>query len=306
MNKVGIFNRAVKLKQRLRFGYNPEVQYLRDEVARRTVDRVSFINRDLSKLIDYGSGSSNFTNQLVEYKRDSSDIVKSKVKELWLLDSCRDLIERHPFDQLSIPIHRVVHDEETYQHPEAGYFDGLISNLSLHWCNDLPGVLKNINSCLKPDGMFMGSIFTTDTLFELRTSLQIAEMERLGGVSPHVSPLVRSEDLSSLLKQTGFELITIDVEEIQVAYPDLLSLMKDLQMMGESNALEGILDIKLSKDVLMACDSIYKTLHGEVDKDRIILPLTYRILFFICWKLLPSQPKPLQRGSATVNMKDVL
>ena len=42
---------------------------------------------------------------------------------------------------------------------------------------------------LKPDGVFIASMFGGDTLFELRTSMQLAELEREGGVSPRVSPM---------------------------------------------------------------------------------------------------------------------
>ena len=46
-----------------------------------------------------------------------------------------------------------------------------------------------IREALKPDGVFMGALFGGDTLFELRTALQLAEVDREGGVSPHVSPM---------------------------------------------------------------------------------------------------------------------
>jgi hypothetical protein len=51
------------------------------------------------------------------------------------------------------------------------------------------GVLVQIREALKPDGVFIGALFGGDTLFELRTSLQLAETEREGGISPHVSPM---------------------------------------------------------------------------------------------------------------------
>lgn len=51
---------------------------------------------------------------------------------------------------------------------------------SLHWVNDLPGVLKKIKSCLKEDGVFLGAMFGGETLYELRTALQVAETEMEG------------------------------------------------------------------------------------------------------------------------------
>ena len=43
---------------------------------------------------------------------------------------------------------------------------------------------------LKPDGVFIGGMFGGETLVELRVALQLAEMEREGGFSPHISPFV--------------------------------------------------------------------------------------------------------------------
>ena len=43
---------------------------------------------------------------------------------------------------------------------------------------------------LKKDGAFIGSMFGGETLFELRVSLQLAGLERQGGISSHISPFV--------------------------------------------------------------------------------------------------------------------
>ena len=46
--------------------------------------------------------------------------------------------------------------------------------------NDLPGAMSEICRVLKPDSPLIGAIFAGDTLFELRCSLQLAELERCG------------------------------------------------------------------------------------------------------------------------------
>lgn len=55
-----------------------------------------------------------------------------------------------------------------------------------------------IKEALKPDGVFLGALFGGDTLFELRTSLQLAEVEREGGISPHVSPMTGAYLVNSI------------------------------------------------------------------------------------------------------------
>lgn len=64
-------------------------------------------------------------------------------------------------------------------------------------------------------------------------------MEREGGISPHISPMADSRDVSNLLGRAGFTLLTVDVDEVKVAYPSMWELMEDLRDMGESNAVIG-------------------------------------------------------------------
>ena len=58
----------------------------------------------------------------------------------------------------------------------AECFDLIVSILSLHNVNDLPGVLVQARRALKPDGLFMAALFGGDTLFELRDSVAAGEI----------------------------------------------------------------------------------------------------------------------------------
>lgn len=66
-----------------------------------------------------------------------------------------------------------------------------------------------IQQVLKPDGVFIGAIVGGDSLYELRCSLQLAETEREGGFSPHISPYTAVTDLGNLLGQAGFNMLTV-------------------------------------------------------------------------------------------------
>ncbi len=46
--------------------------------------------------------------------------------------------------------------------------------------NDLPKALSEVIRVLKPDAPLVGAMFAGDTLFELRSALQLAELEREG------------------------------------------------------------------------------------------------------------------------------
>ena len=185
--------------------------------------------------------------------------------------------------------------------PES--FDMVMSSLSMHWINDLPGILSQINSVLKPDAPFIGAMLGGDTLFELRTSLQLSDLERKGGISPHVSPLADVRDVGGLLQKAGFKMLTVDVDDIIVDYPDTFALMQDLQAMGESNAILGREMGPIGRDVLLANDAIYRSLHGNEDGS---IPATFRIIYMIGWREGENQPQPLARGSGQASLKEIL
>lgn len=204
---------------------------------------------------------------------------------------------------LTVEIERRVVDEEALPFEENS-LDCVVCCGSLHWTNDLPGALIQIQRALKPDGLFIGAVCGGDTLFELRTALQLAEQEREGGISPRVSPMADSRDMVSLLSRAGFNIPTVDTDDVQVNYPSIFELMSDLQDMGESNAVIHRRAI-LKRDTLLAASAIYPSLHSEEGSGNTI-PATYHIIYMVGWKPDPSQRKPLKRGQATSSMKDVL
>ena len=80
-----------------------------------------------------------------------------------------------PFND-EINLTREVLDDEERLPFESNTFDAVLSSLSMHWINDLPSLLAQINNVLKPDAPFVAAMFGGDTLYELRTSLQLADL----------------------------------------------------------------------------------------------------------------------------------
>lgn len=110
------------------------------------------------------------------------------MKKLIMCDMSEKSLNRDINVPYPIEVERRVVDEELLPFEENS-LDAVVSSLSLNWVNDLPGALIQIKNSLKPDGVFIGAMFGGDTLFELRTSLQLAEVERESGISPRVSPM---------------------------------------------------------------------------------------------------------------------
>ncbi|KAH6713532.1 S-adenosyl-L-methionine-dependent methyltransferase [Leptodontidium sp. MPI-SDFR-AT-0119] len=309
-----VFNRHTKYLQKERAAANPErsrqVDYLKDEVAMRLSERLLDINRHFDHVLDLGANSCNIARALTlpdpypDPTKESAPI-STRLSKLTAVDSSRNMLYRDadlPFNQ-EINLTREVLDDEERLPFAANTFDAVLSSLSMHWINDLPSLLAQINNILKPDAPFVAAMFGGDTLYELRTSLQLADQERRGGVSPHVSPLADVRDMGGLLQKAGFKMLTVDVDDIIVDFPDSFSLMQDLQAMGESNAILGRESGPIKRDVLLANEGIYRELHGNEDGS---LPATFRMIYMIGWKEGPNQAEPLARGSGDINIKDIL
>ncbi len=197
---------------------------------------------------------------------------------------------------------RLVVDEEFLPFAPAA-FDLVLSNLALHWVNDLPGTLSQIRRCLKPDGLFLGAMLGGETLHELRQSLAAGEIEVEDGISPRVSPFAEIRDLGNLLQRAGFALPVTDMDTITVSYEDPLRLMRDLRAMGESNAVGERRKSFTRRATLMGAARHYRE---KFDDNEGRVPATFQIIYMAAWAPDPSQPQPLKPGSARSRLSDAL
>lgn len=196
----------------------------------------------------------------------------------------------------------VAADEEWLPFADAS-FDLVVSNLSLHWVNDLPGTLAQIRRILKPDGLFLGALLGGDTLVELRRAWMEAELAEEGGAGPRVAPFADVRDCGALLQRAGFALPVADCDTIAVTYTDPMRLMADLRGMGESNAVAGRRKHFTRRATMLRMIASYGDLFTGADGR---MPATFHIVTLTAWAPHASQPQPLKPGSAKINLADVL
>jgi SAM-dependent methyltransferase len=196
----------------------------------------------------------------------------------------------------------VVADEEALPFAE-GSLDLVLSVLSLHWVNDLPGTLLQIARALKPDGLLLAAMIGGDSLRELREALLRAELEVEDGVSPRVSPLADLRDLGGLLQRAGFALPVVDVDSLTVTYPSALALMRDLRGMGETGTDRNRRRGLTRRATLLRAAALYEEAHGDA-AGRI--PASVDILYLTGWAPHSAQPQPLRPGSARARLAEAL
>lgn len=315
-------------------------EYIREEISLNIVSRLEYIMKDFTSVAEIGCGkgwiyrilsapdeltnqgaSEESTDRLlrenqqfnpneypIQKKIESNEQIdesqnnalfkKWNMSQYVLIDQCEDNLIYIP-DVPDIELVRVLANEERLP-LNSNSFDLIMSGHYLHNINDLEGVFKQINDALKPDGCFVGAMFGGNTLHELKSCFVWAEHEREGGVSPHVSPMVGIRDVGDLMTGSGFNLPTIDSDEIVVYYPDAFTLMKHLQLMGEGNVISNRRP-NISKETLLAAAALYDELF--YDKEKGGIPATFELIYMIGWKQHDNQPKPKLRGSAEFSLK---
>lgn len=158
-SSMNIFDRSTKLLQRERAANASDVKlydYIKDEVGYRLSDRIFDIKRNFKRALDFGCGRGHV----------SKNILKESVEELILTDMSQTALNQAETNEGIKVERKIIDEEELIYKPDS--LDLVISCLSLHWVNDLPGCFKSINNCLKQDGVFMAAIFGGETLYELR------------------------------------------------------------------------------------------------------------------------------------------
>lgn len=278
--------RAVRAHRSRAAGGLSEYDFLFRAAAEGLADRLADVRRNFPRVLDLGCHDGFLADYLTPNHREGV---------LVQCDLSEEMARRAPG-------HRVTADEELLPFAPAS-FDLVISCLSLHWVNDLPGCLVQARQALKPDGLFLAVMLGGETLRELRAALLMADTELSGGAGPRVSPFAEVRDAGDLLGRAGFALPVADTSTQTVSYAEPLKLMNDLRGMGEANAVRSRNRAFTRRETILRAAEIYRETHGG-DDGRI--PATFEMITLTAWAPAETQPKPLAPGSGQVSLTEVL
>ncbi len=273
-----IFDRALYARRRARAARRTADRFLLTEAAEHLAERLSTVRRHFDHGLELSS-------------RPESAGLLAPFADIWTRTVLSAGEGEGPIaDEEALPFA-----------PET--FDLVVSTLSLHAVNDLPGALVQIRRVLKPDGLFLAALFAGENLRELRAAFAAGETEMRGGLSPRVAPFAEVRALGGLLQRAGFALPVADSERTTVHYSEFKTLADDLRAMGETNALTERDKHPLRRDVLGAALTHYASEHSD-EAGKLIT--TFEIVYLTGWAPHESQPKPLRPGSAAARLADAL
>lgn len=275
-----------------------EHDFLLREVAERLADRLADVRRDFPTALDLGCHSGILARTL-EGRGGIRTLVQCDLSPAMAAHA--SVMSRASGKSPPARIVTLAADEEALPFAPKS-FDLVMSCLSLHWVNDLPGALLQIRRCLKPDGLFLAAWLGGETLRELRACWMEAELGEEDGAGIHVSPFADVRDAGALLQRAGFALPVTDAERLMVRYGDAFSLMRDLRGMGETNATVVRRRSVTRRRTLARMAALYDSRFAEEGR----IPATFDIVYLTAWAPDESQQKPLRPGSAAARLADAL
>lgn len=268
-----------------------DAEFLHREIGERLVERLDEVKRAFGCVLDLGCRDGSLA-RAVARRHGVERVIQADVSPA--------------FARLARASNRffpTVAADEEFLPFAPGSFDLVVSNLALHWVNDLPGALIQLRRALKPDGLLLAAMFGGETLTELRQALLQAELTEEGGASPRVSPYADVRDSGSLLQRAGFAMPVVDRDRIQVTYEHVFSLMADLRLMGETNALRERRRGFTRRATMLTAAEEY--LRRYADKSGRLIA-NFEIVYLTAWAPGPGQPQPLKPGSAAHRLAEAL
>ncbi len=288
-DSMTVFNRSiVRLHRERAANLFADHDFLFREVGERLLERLDDVTHTFPRALDLGARTG-LLAEIMGKRGGIEDLFACELSNTMAANSAHKKGMSCVCDEEQLPF-------------SGGNLDLVLSNLALHWVNDLPGTFLQIRKALKPDGLLLGTMFGGDTLHELRSVLSDAEISVEGGISPRVSPFADIRDIGGLLQRSGFALPVVDSETITVGYNDPLKLLTDLRGMGETNAVIERRHTVMRRETLMHALALYKERFAD-SEGRITA--TFQILNFSGWAPASTQQQPLRPGTGQKSLTDV-
>lgn len=257
---------------------------LQARVADELLSRLKPFNFAPKVVLDLGAGTGRMTAELKRRYR------RSLVIALDLAPGMLHEARRH--QQWLRRFERVCGDAMRLPFADASV-DVVISSLMLQWCDPPDAAFAEIRRVLKPDGFIAFTTLGPDTLVELRSAW--AEADGDTQAYNHVNHFTDMHDVGDALMRAGLSEPVLDVDRIQLTYPDALSLMRDLKAIGAHNVTAGRPRGLLGRARLQRMQQAY-----EAYRRNGKLPATYEVVYAVAWGAAGRPASALVGGEARI------
>jgi malonyl-CoA O-methyltransferase len=240
---------------------------LQARVSAELLERVDELSLRPRVVLDLGCGTGHVTRQL-KRRHPGALVVALDIAPGMLREALRQqgLLRRFA---------RVCADARQLPLQDASV-DLVFSSLMLQWCEPLDTALAEVRRVLKPTGFFAFSTLGPDTLGELRAAWAQADAREAG--HNHVNRFLDMHDVGDAAARAGLLEPVLDVDRVELTYPDTLALMRDLKAIGAHNVTAGRARALTGKARLARMQAAY-----ELRRRGGGLPATWEVIYGAAW-----------------------
>ena len=236
---------------------------LQAEVAAELLTRLDAFDFSPGTVLDLGAGTGRVTRELKRrYPRAlviALDLAPGMLRAARRNQPMWRRFARVCADALRLPL-------------RSASVDIVFSSLMLQWCEPLDAALAEVRRVLRPDGHFAFSTFGPDTLQELRAAWAAVDTHT------HVNRFIDVHGVGESLTRAGLAEPVLDVDRIEIGYPDTLTLMRDLKAIGAHNVTAGRPRTLLGRGRLERMSVAYEAFRRGAQ-----LPATYEVIYGASW-----------------------
>lgn len=209
-----LFDQQLRIKRRDRAA-NDAVDFLHVRVFEDMVERLSMVRRSFDRVLVLGCISSSLAKQ-----------IRARFAQVHFIEPAPRLAARLGADvgsDVSLAI-------------EPGSIDLLLSFNTPAESGDPAETLLRMQLALSPGGLCLGALVGADSLPALREAMRAAD-DVAGKARPHVHPRLDPGSMTRLLAAADFADPVVDIDRVDIRYPDFRRLVKDLRGMAATNML---------------------------------------------------------------------
>ena len=232
------------------------------EFALESIQTRLFLKSSYEKALFIGMRNLEEADKLI-----NNPVIKSKV----FADSSAEFLSDFEGDKV------LINEEFLPFSPHS--FDLVVSLLNLHTINAVPEFLSQVANILKPGGVFIGSLFGSKTLYELKTAFVETEVKMGLPSSLHVFPLTDVKEIANLAARCGFIEPVADNEVVTGHYSNLNKLFVDLKNIGERNILHARASRFLPRNFFIELEKNYREKFAVKENNNELLPATFEVIY---------------------------
>ncbi len=152
--------------------------------------------------------------------------------------------------------------------------DGVISSMSVQWCEDPVSMFAEVHRVLKPGGWFLFSTLGPQTLHELAVAWKAVDEY------VHVNNFCDESEVARMFENKGFAVQRAEKNIEKLYYDNVLALMRDLKTIGAHNINAGQNPGLTGRQKLQGLQLAYEPFRDHSGR----LPATYDVYYFLLRK----------------------